>query len=64
MAATSATSVGDEAPFAARSTSGAVAVPADFGSGSVSLNRMHRNVEQLSFSEKRSLIYGGDMIVP
>lgn len=26
--------------------------------------RMHRAVDRLSFEEKRSLIYGGDMIVP
>lgn len=37
---------------------------ADFVTGSVSLNRMQRRIEELSFEEKRSLIYGGDMIVP
>jgi len=37
---------------------------ADFVTGSVVLNRMHRAVDRLSFEEKRSLIYGGDMIVP
>lgn len=37
---------------------------ADFVTGSVALNRMHRAVNQLSFEEKRNLIYGGDMIVP
>jgi len=40
------------------------AEPADFVTGSVVLNRMHRRIEELSFEEKRSLIYGGDMIVP
>lgn len=37
---------------------------ADFVTGSVVLNRMHRAVDRLSFEEKRNLIYGGDMIVP
>jgi hypothetical protein len=37
---------------------------ADFVTGSVALNRMHRAVNQLSFEERRNLIYGGDMIVP
>ena len=37
---------------------------ADFVTGSVALNRMHRAVAQLSFEERRTLIYGGDMIVP
>jgi len=39
------------------------AEPADFVSGSVMLNRMHRRIDTLSFEEKRALIYGGDMIV-
>jgi len=41
-----------------------VAEAADFVTGSVTLNRMHRRLDELSFEEKRSLIYGGDMIVP
>ena len=43
---------------------GSVVEAADFVTGSVSLNRMQRRIEELSFEEKRSLIYGGDMIVP
>ena len=43
---------------------GPAAEAADFVTGSVHLNRMHRRVNDLSFDEKRALIYGGDMIVP
>ena len=43
---------------------GPSAEAADFVTGSVHLNRMHRRVNELSFDEKRALIYGGDMIVP
>jgi len=42
----------------------ATAEPADFVSGSVVLNRMHRDIDSLTFEEKRALIYGGDMLVP
>jgi la-related protein 1 len=38
--------------------------PADFVTGSVGLNRMHRQIQRLSFEERRAIIYGGDMIVP
>jgi len=43
---------------------GPPAEASDFTTGSVSLNRMQRRVDTLSFEQKRSLIYGGDMIVP
>ena len=42
----------------------APAEASDFVTGSVSLNRMQRRVAELSFEQKRSLIYGGDLIVP
>ena len=44
--------------------SGPAAEAADFVTGSVLLNRMHRRLSELNFEEKRALIYGGDMIVP
>jgi hypothetical protein len=37
---------------------------ADFVTGCVGLNRMHRQIQRLSFEERRALIYGGDLIVP
>jgi len=37
---------------------------ADFVTGSVALNRMHRQLGRLGLEERRALIYGGDMIVP
>ena len=40
------------------------AVPADFVTGCVGLNRMHRHIGHLTFEERRALIYGGDIIVP
>jgi len=43
---------------------GPPAEASDFMSGSVSLNRMQRRIDELSFEQKRALIYGGDMIVP
>ena len=43
---------------------GPAAEAADFVTGSVLLNRMHRRLSELNFEEKRALIYGGDMIVP
>ena len=37
---------------------------ADFVTGCVRLNRMHRRIAQLTDEERRALIYGGDVIVP
>lgn len=37
---------------------------ADFVTGCVALNRMNRQIQRLSFDERRALIYGGDLIVP
>lgn len=41
-----------------------LAEASDFMTGSVSLNRMQRRINELTFEQKRCLIYGGDMIVP
>ena len=57
----------DDAPLAIPPLEVSVGLPAeapDFVTGSVSLNRMQRRIEELSFEQKRALIYGGDMIVP
>ena len=44
--------------------SGPAAEAADFVTGCVNLNRMHRGIERLDVRSKRALIYGGDLIVP
>lgn len=38
--------------------------PGDFSTGSLSLNRMLRHMHDLTFEQRRGLIYGGDQLVP
>lgn len=38
--------------------------PGDFSTGSLTLNRMIRGAPELSFEQRRALIYGGDQLVP
>jgi hypothetical protein len=38
--------------------------PGDFSTGSLALNRMIRSASSLTLEQRRSLIYGGDQLVP